>query len=522
MILGKAVNYTVGLAAELKAAQKKKPATPPPNERAPPDEAELDDDEDDWELDDAEPADQVEPPKKEGVTKFSAPPPPAERPPIGTLPLPVILPQRRPRNKMRGFVRAWAPDLAACDVREEDFLRFVSEFHLAMQASKAFKVMQLGAFVAGCIPSVTAQAVSMAVNIAAGVGSAIQTHYQGNAFLDNANEVYFHPRGLHATVFTFKPSEASNFGISVVNVDLSSYFDKILPKKLVEKRKATTSAEVPESAPLVYPNVQEIPEGGFFKRMGETILDYNDRRAQQQFINENPGNSLAGPTPQFASEFGRPSESSRRGLLGGGILGRGGSPLGGGSGRGGGRLGGGLLGRGAGLGGGLLGTLASRGQHQPPSQQYGEQQHGGQQYAGDYQHRDGQHYGGQQHSEYAEQQYGGGQDPRGRLSGRRSAAGQYGDEAYSTGAAGPGFGGLVGHRIGRGFGGSRLMSLGAIPPQQGYPPEGPQGHQQQSGSGAGVRAQAPPIGIEGIKRLLRENTLYLLVAELPAESRAQV
>lgn len=49
------------------------------------------------------------------------------------LPCPVIIPQRRPRAKDRGFVRAYAPVLHDCGVSQEVFLKFLKSWH---QASK--------------------------------------------------------------------------------------------------------------------------------------------------------------------------------------------------------------------------------------------------------------------------------------------------------------------------------------------------------------------------------------------------
>ena len=44
---------------------------------------------------------------------------------------PVILPQRRPRWKSRGFIRAYAPVLREYDIDEEQFLDFMDRFHRA-------------------------------------------------------------------------------------------------------------------------------------------------------------------------------------------------------------------------------------------------------------------------------------------------------------------------------------------------------------------------------------------------------
>ena len=46
---------------------------------------------------------------------------------------PVIIPQRRPGSKIRGFVRAYAPVLADHDIDQETFLGFLKLFHTSSQ-----------------------------------------------------------------------------------------------------------------------------------------------------------------------------------------------------------------------------------------------------------------------------------------------------------------------------------------------------------------------------------------------------
>lgn len=110
----------------------------------------LDLDEEAWELD--EMAERVAPPsyaeqapedesegakiKKEeqmirDLVRMAGPPPqPAQR-----IPCPVIIPQRRPRNKDRGFVRAYAPVLEDCGVSQDTFLKFQQDWLAASKVS---------------------------------------------------------------------------------------------------------------------------------------------------------------------------------------------------------------------------------------------------------------------------------------------------------------------------------------------------------------------------------------------------
>jgi len=54
--------------------------------------------------------------------------PPEYSLPIGKLAAPVVLPQKRPRTKGRGFVRAYAPMLAECGIDQSTFLEFLDGF----------------------------------------------------------------------------------------------------------------------------------------------------------------------------------------------------------------------------------------------------------------------------------------------------------------------------------------------------------------------------------------------------------
>lgn len=63
------------------------------------------------------------------------------------LPCPVVVPQRRPRTKSRGFVRAYAPLLAGCGIDQDTFLEFLKIFHKASQVNKLFSVWVILVFI---------------------------------------------------------------------------------------------------------------------------------------------------------------------------------------------------------------------------------------------------------------------------------------------------------------------------------------------------------------------------------------
>lgn len=59
-------------------------------------------------------------------------------PPMKRLPCPVVIPQRRPGSKFRGFVRAYAPDLADSGISQDMFLEFLEMFYEASRVSCRF------------------------------------------------------------------------------------------------------------------------------------------------------------------------------------------------------------------------------------------------------------------------------------------------------------------------------------------------------------------------------------------------
>ncbi|KAK0918058.1 hypothetical protein LTR57_012055 [Friedmanniomyces endolithicus] len=140
----------------------------------------TEDDEEDWQLDEVLPSYEESAPDYRSadelardvmLTSKAASDVPRIR---HALPLPVIIPQRRPRNKTRGFVRAYAPVLADSDIDQATFLSFLDNLYKSSQASPVFTVIFISATIAGFAPSLIAMAVTTAVQVAAHVGAEVQ------------------------------------------------------------------------------------------------------------------------------------------------------------------------------------------------------------------------------------------------------------------------------------------------------------------------------------------------------------
>ncbi|KJK63850.1 hypothetical protein P875_00064666 [Aspergillus parasiticus SU-1] len=166
---------------------------------------------------------------------------------VQRIPCPVIIPQRRPGNKDRGFVRAYAPVLADCGINQDVFLNFLEDFFQASKASPWIEVVYVAAGVVGFFPETAAQITSIIIQTVAGTAHS--------------------PSGkTHGLI------------------------------------------ELPEAAPLVYPDLDRAAaramEGNGreaektrekMKSAGAWVQDYMDRKAQASYEAKNPGSSLAVP-----------------------------------------------------------------------------------------------------------------------------------------------------------------------------------------------------------------------------------
>ena len=90
------------------------------------------------------------------------------------LPFPVVLPQRRPGTKTRGFVRGYAPILQESGTDQEMSQSFLKDFHKAMQACPIFEVVMVAAAIVSAYPDPIVGLFDQAVQLAAGIGQVIQ------------------------------------------------------------------------------------------------------------------------------------------------------------------------------------------------------------------------------------------------------------------------------------------------------------------------------------------------------------
>ena len=80
--------------------------------------------------------------------KRQPPPPYDQQQPRGKLPLPVILPQRRPHQRVRGWVRGYAPLLADVGVDQEAWFDFLDQFEKSINQNQLFWVSNAAVWIA--------------------------------------------------------------------------------------------------------------------------------------------------------------------------------------------------------------------------------------------------------------------------------------------------------------------------------------------------------------------------------------
>ncbi|BDD63681.1 hypothetical protein MPDQ_000598 [Monascus purpureus] len=283
--------------------------------------------------------------------------------PAPQLMAPVVLPQRRPKDRTRGFIRAYAPCLADFDIDEKTFIDFLDTAEKACLARKWLNAINLASLATMCLPSVTGMAVSIAIQIATDIAIAADGRQRTNTFFAKMNKEFFIPRGLFCLVMTWNPELVDAPSMTVdVNSIISQTTNASNAGTLARLRNRFKSSDgkgygniFPEVAPLVFPDLDKLVTDqdaekklSKMKKTKAFVEKYKDKRAQAKFIAENPNSQLnQGPKPTFTSRYADPNHPASSGdllaLVTGGHVS---------SSRGGGLLGGGLRGSLGGGGGG--------------------------------------------------------------------------------------------------------------------------------------------------------------------------
>lgn len=253
---------------------------------------------------------------------------------------PIILPQRRPGVRTRGFVRGYAPSLLPRGITQDGWLKFLSGFDKAISKNRLFFVLNIAVFIAGHVEmalagvSLIAKAVATAAQLSIELARRSYMHSKQNTYLDKLNEAYFKPRGLYALIIKYKPKQSSTgsqstaFELTDIEANIAETIDTREAmegnfwKGIAKGAASTTHSEdeIPEFAPLTFPYLDDLDEAekkSATKQKGAFLADYYDRRAQSTFAADHPESKLANVAPQkeWTSEYADPNNPKSQGGL---------------------------------------------------------------------------------------------------------------------------------------------------------------------------------------------------------------
>lgn len=97
------------------------------------------------------------------------------KPEGGRLRLPVIIPQRRPKDRTRGFIRAYSPELEEVGIPCEMWLNFLDTFEKSSQASPWLNAINMAGFATVMLPTLTSMAISVALQISVMIAKDMQS-----------------------------------------------------------------------------------------------------------------------------------------------------------------------------------------------------------------------------------------------------------------------------------------------------------------------------------------------------------
>ena len=249
---------------------------------------------------------------------------------LSSLALPVVLPQRRPKSRKRGFIRAYAPDLEHTGLDQETFLQFVEVFNNATLAAPWLNAINLASLAFSALPTGISMAISIAISVGVDVTKTVQSRFRHNYILEQLNNDFFRPRGLYALILTWQPdSPDMRLGVNVNEVVADNMAPRqgMLDKASHNLRPSmgnTVGLPFTVTAPLVFPELDSLTNSntaeakGFkesFKSAKGLTAEYMDRRAQAAHIGAHPDSDLAVTTPVFTSRYSDPNHPSNNGDL---------------------------------------------------------------------------------------------------------------------------------------------------------------------------------------------------------------
>ncbi|KAI4799305.1 hypothetical protein E4T45_11499, partial [Aureobasidium sp. EXF-8846] len=292
--------------------------------------------ENEWNLDDAQ--DEIagehsqgtvdKEPERTFLEKYGVRPSSGE---VGELSLPVVIPQRRPKDRSRGFIRAYAPVLQGAGIDQPTWLAFLDALQKSSAADPWLNAINFASIGTMFMPHVIGFAVSYAIQQATNIAIEMQARFRTTTALRKLNEEFFQPRGLFCLIMTWNPDsrnkvEQVNISETVASMNQESKGVSKVGDKF-RSSDGTTYGELafPEVAPLVFPTLDDLaaqtgPDAAKKKSnvaKGMTfVANYWDKRATAEYSMQNPDSVLAQvPQGDFNSRYADPNHAAASGSL---------------------------------------------------------------------------------------------------------------------------------------------------------------------------------------------------------------
>lgn len=188
---------------------------------------------------------------------------------FGRLELPVVITQRRPKSRTRGFIRAYAPILQKVGIDQETFIDFIDQLNKAVEPSPWISAIDLASLAGHAFPEPIHLLISASALMATQITAEVVSRSKSNAFLDKMNQEFFKPKGLIALVVTWKPKQdgSKTNPTGIVDIDMSAAAvskrsqeggpaSLKRSKSMIQTPSSGEMFELPEFAPLVFPKLE--------------------------------------------------------------------------------------------------------------------------------------------------------------------------------------------------------------------------------------------------------------------------
>lgn len=263
---------------------------------------------------------------------------------------PILVPQRRPNTRARGFAPAYAPVLSSFEVSQQTFLDFIITLNASLEPNPYLNAINLAGFAGEASPEpIISLMVGIGVEVVTDAIMEAKSRAKSNGFLGKINESFFAPKGLFAFVGTWRPNDKQDEQVVDVTVHDSASAphceidvigraksvavgDEVAKNAWGDLRQQMQRAIVPtggevatvNSAPLVWASPEDIAAAtpsnmlkkkDRFDRAGLWLDHHVDKHTQVKWAQEHPDHPLAAslPKPEFRSRYADPSHAASSG-----------------------------------------------------------------------------------------------------------------------------------------------------------------------------------------------------------------